>query len=410
MKIDTTGYVGVQAGSVASANAVILRGLLAREHKIRFFTKPSFVDPRAIELTPQEAANMNVLDCTNWWTDGLRQLTTKLPVVNRVTGWVDVGTYNRGLVKRMTSSNSRSDECDLILWMGDYVRGRVAGLPTVGYLQGPPATDARSIDKHQTLITRLAGRSFYLKLQAYGAWRMGWGYPDLSLSDHLIVGSQWSRSDLINERRCDPNRVHAIPYPIDLEQFRPHDHSRVTTGPLKLLWLGRFVPRKRLDLFLDGLELAIRGGCDVEAIVIGSSGFVPNYEQLLQEFTFPEKLRHLASINRRDVPSVLADVDVLAQPSDDENFGSSVAEALACGVPTIVGATNGTGDYICARSLRLENDHPDTMAAAIVAMAEAKKRGALLDPEPSRATAKKYFDPSYVVDQLEAILALAASK
>ncbi|WP_197452209.1 glycosyltransferase family 4 protein [Rosistilla carotiformis] len=328
-------------------------------------------------------------------------------MIHRVTGWFDVGTYNHGLVNRMQSSSRQGEGSNLSLWMGDFVRGRVVGVPSVGYLQGPPATDARSIARHRDLIIRLAGWGCYLKLRAYAAWRMGVGYPDLSLSDYLIVGSQWSRSDLIIGQRCDPDRVYAIPYPIDLAQFQPSERARETTGRLKLLWLGRFVPRKRLDLFLDGLELAIRGGCDVEALVIGRSGFVPNYEQLLDAFPFPDRLRHRPSIPRSEVPGVLTEVDVMAQPSDDENFGSSVAEALACGVPTIVGATNGTGDYICPRSIRLADDKPETMAAAIVAMADAKKRGELVDPGPSRGVAELHFDPEKVTDQLEAVLKLA---
>lgn len=407
MKIAATGFVGVHSGSVASANAVLLRGLLARNNHVHFFTKPSFVDPREIELSPTELANMSLVDCTNRRTNLFREATQRMPAVNLITGWADVSAYNRGLVDRMRRSHASADASDIVLWMGDYVRGRVAGVPSVGYLQGPPATDARSIQQRRSLITRLAGRTCYLKLRAYAAWRMGLGYPNLSHCDQVIVGSQWSRSDLIDGKRCHPDRVHAIPYPIDLDQFRPGSGRRETAGPLRLLWLGRFVPRKRLDLFLDGMAMAIGDGCDVEALVVGSSGFVPNYERLIDEFPFLERLKHLSSVPRNEVPRVLADVDVMCQPSDNENFGSSVAESLACGVPTIVGATNGTGDYICDRSIRLADDQPETMAAAIVAMADAKKRGELADPGPSRAAAEKHFDPEKVIDQLEAVLKLA---
>jgi hypothetical protein len=48
MRIDATGFVGDQAGSVASANAVILRELLSRNHKIRFFTKKPLIYPSLI--------------------------------------------------------------------------------------------------------------------------------------------------------------------------------------------------------------------------------------------------------------------------------------------------------------------------------------------------------------------------
>ena len=409
MRIDATGFVSAQSGSVASANAVIVRKLLAQDNQIRFFTKPSFVDPRKIDLTDEEARRLSVIDCTNQRTNALRAATCRVPLLNRFTGWADVRTYNKSLIARMRSKNVDSDRGDVTLWLGDYARGRVQGLPSISYLQGPPATDARSILRHRELIIRLAGRACYLKLRAYAAWRMGAGYPDLSLSDELIVGSEWSRSDLIDGRNYDPHRVHAIPYPIDLAQFHPSNCPRESTGPLRLMWLGRFVPRKRLDLFLNGLEMAIRGGCDVTALVIGSSGFVPNYERLLYEFPFRERLTHLAQVPRNDVPELMSKVDVMVQPSDDENFGSSVAEALACGIPVIVGATNGTGDYICQRSIRLVNDHPESLAEAIVKMAKKKADGEFRDCQPSREVAEQQFDIEIIAKKLTGILEAAST-
>jgi len=213
---------------------------------------------------------------------------------------------------------------------------------------------------------------------------------------------------LVNHYGRDPNRTHTIPYCFDLNAFRTpaqKEHS----GPLRLLWLGRFAPRKRLDLMLDGMRLAIEGGCDVTACIVGRSGFVPNYERLIQEFPFPERIEHRPSVPRAEVPELINVSDVMCQPSDDEDFGSSVAEALACGVPAIVGATNGTGDYICERSIRLIDDRPETMAAAIVSMAQAKKGGDLIDPGPSRHAAEKHFDAETATDKLEAILRLAIS-
>jgi glycosyltransferase involved in cell wall biosynthesis len=107
---------------------------------------------------------------------------------------------------------------------------------------------------------------------------------------------------------------------------------------------------------------------------------------------------------------MLAEVDVMAQPSDDEDFGHSVAEALACGVPAIVGATNGTGDYVCARSIRLADDRPETFASAVVRLAEAKRAGQLEDRAPSRRVAEYWFEPERIGSELESVLRRAAQR
>ena len=400
-RIAVTGFVSDEAGSVASANGVLLRELLKRGTAIDFFSKPSFVDPRPAVAGCFGAGRLRFIDCTNRFGDAFRRLGSLGPF-GRVCGWVDSSTYHRGLVRAMR----RATTADIDLWLGDWARGR-GDRPVVSFVQGPPGTDARSVQKHRYLIERIAGRSTYLKLATFARWRLNAGLPVFDHSDHIILGSDWSVQDMIAEQGLPSNRLHALPYPIDLEAFQPSPVPRDPTERLRLLWLGRFVPRKRLDLFLDGLTEAIRQGCDVEAWVIGRSGFVPNYELLLSEFPYPERLKHWSSIPRAEIPSVMSNVDVVVQPSDDENFGSSVAESLACGVPVIVGRTNGTSDYLCERSVRLADDHPNTLAKAIYHFAAMKKSVALTDRLPSRFVAEKHFNPVAIAARLHMLLELA---
>jgi glycosyltransferase involved in cell wall biosynthesis len=401
LSILATGFVASGSGSVASANAVLLRHLLMRNYRVDFFTKPSFVDPRPTVADLPQCENLRLVDCTNTNADSLRRWLSPQGrgVWGQLWGQVDAASYNRGLVRRMR----RQGGGDLDFWFGDWARGR-GRRPVVSLVQGPPGSDARSLDRHAELIQRLAGKAAWYQLVAYARYRLSIGLPPFQHTDQVIVGSEWSRQQLIQRYKFDSCRTHALPYPIDLQAFYPATERRPSQARLRVLWLGRFVPRKRLDLFLDGLALAIKEGCDVEAWVVGQSGFVPNYERLLHEFSYPERLQHWPSVPRDKVPSMIADVDVMAQPSDDEDFGSSVAEALSCGVPAIVGASNGTGDYLCGRSIRLVDDRPETFAEAIMQMAKAKRTGDLADPNPSRQTAERWFAPERVVDRLEAIL------
>ena len=56
MKIAVTGFVSENAGSVASANAVILNELLGLGLYVAFSSKSSFVDPRlSVCGNPKEA-------------------------------------------------------------------------------------------------------------------------------------------------------------------------------------------------------------------------------------------------------------------------------------------------------------------------------------------------------------------
>lgn len=409
-----TGYVSTSSGSVAGANALLLCELLRRGHRVGFHSKAHFVDPRPAAAQCNGAANLRFLDCRNGipdvvkrWTDGGTGLARRL--LRQPAGFVDDRSYRRHLARAIDryARDASSDPVDVALWLGTWAERRPKGLPTVSFVQGPPGTDARSVERHRETIVRLGGRTQYLMLRAYAGWRLAGGLPPVHDSDHLIVGSAWSRQMMAQQFGFRAERVHVVPYPVDLEMFRPPALPRSRSGPLRVLWLGRFVPRKRLDLFLAGLAEAIRHGINAEVIVVGSSAFVPNFEWLLGEFPYPARLRHIPELPRHLVPELMSTCDVLAQPSDEENFGSSVAEALACGMPVVVGRTNGTSDYVCERSIHLADDRIATFAEAIARLDTAKREGLLADPTPSRKAAECHFAPSTVTKQLEDVLHLA---
>jgi glycosyltransferase involved in cell wall biosynthesis len=142
------------------------------------------------------------------------------------------------------------------------------------------------------------------------------------------------------------------------------------------------------------------GGSTGGATIVGGTGFVPGYEKLIESFPFPDRLSWIKSMPRTEVPELLRQNDVLAQPSDEENFGSSVAEAQACGLPVIVGRTNGNADYLCPRDIHLADDRPQSFANALRRMAADTKQ----DTSESRALAEMHFDISRVSSQLTTIL------
>jgi glycosyltransferase involved in cell wall biosynthesis len=401
LKIAATGFVEANAGSVASANALLLKGLLARGHSVDFFSKRSFVDPRPVI---GDHVHFRFYDCTNHGPDLLRRRTQGVPLLSFLTEQLDARTYNQLLVTRIRKASQYNDGgYDVVLWLGDFAHGAVPGVPTVSFAQGPPGTDARSILRRRDEIRKLAGRPKAMQLEVLARLRVSkLGLPALRCSDHIIVGSRQSCRTLTDVYGVAADRLSALPYPIDLEFF----HSRATSPPprgkaLRVLWLGRIIPRKRLDLLLDAAALAVERGLNISLTVVGGIGFVPGYEKLIRNFRYPERLRWIPTMPRENVPNLLAEHDVLCQPSEEENFGSSVAEAQACGLPVIVGQSNGNADYLCERDVHLEDYRPQTLADAFALVSRRITVGDTLDRDCSGHLAENCFRLERVVASLE---------
>jgi glycosyltransferase involved in cell wall biosynthesis len=416
MKLACTGFISATAGSVASANALLLSKLLDRGFEIDFFSKPSFVDPRPIVGSKP---GFRFVPVNNPILNFTRERVERIPLVAVAARLADTFSYNRLLVRRI-GEEDRHRHYDLCLWLGDYARGSVAGLPTVSYAQGPPGTDARSVLARFAEIRRLAGAKQALKWRVFAQLRLSpLGRPPLYHTDQFIIGSRQSANTLVKLYSVDPRRISVLPYPIDLELFKPLSPPFQTgpalsspngpalsppNGPLRVLWLGRIVPRKRLDIFLDGASLAIKKGIDLKLTLIGPSGFIPGYELMIRSFPYPDRLTYHQRVERTKVPTLLSQHDVLAQPSEEENFGSSVAEAQACGLPVIVGHTNGNADYLSVRDIHLADDRPETFAEALAEMAQRKLAAQLDEQKVSRQAAEQNFHIEGVTRALIQIL------
>jgi len=378
---------------MAAANGLLLKSLLDSGSWIDFFSKSTFVDPRPVV---GDHPKFRFVDVRNAAADSVRHKLASVPLAGFLAARADSFTYNRLLVSKISRAHLER-KYDLCLWLGDYARGRVPFLPNCSFAQGPPGTDARSILRHAPMIKRLAGPWAAARLRLLAKIRLSRaGLPPFHHSDHIIVGSTQSRKTLADLYLI--NNTSSLPYPIDLDLFRPGIKQR-TGYAFRCLWLGRIVPRKRLDLFLDAADMLIRSGMDIELTIVGTPALVPQLAHLIEAFPHQGRLRWINFLPRNQVPSLMAESDVLIQPSEEEDFGSSVAEAQACGLPVIVGSTNGNKDYLSVRDNCLPEDSTEGLALAIRSLAN-QNTGTDEGISLSRRTAEKYFDKSTIGEQL----------
>lgn len=280
----------------------------------------------------------------------------------------------------------------------------LSGVPTVTQPQGGLASEQEAIRRLRRQIVAARGWPFYLALVA--AYR----YGDLvqrrvlRSSERIVVGSDWSRETYI-AGGFDPTRVHAVSYAVDLELFRPGEGRPTvkSTGPL-IVAVGRLDPRKRLDLLLEAFRLVLRGRPDATLRIVGQPGYTPKHLSSIERFSPRDRVRYEPQIPREQVPRVLQGATVLVQTSENENWGASVAEALACGTPVVVGPSNGTAQYVDPTSQIFASYTPEAVASATLKAIRTRERHPEDVRKSTRAAAEKWFSPPAVADRTIEIL------
>ena len=148
-------------------------------------------------------------------------------------------------------------------------------------------------------------------------------------------------------------RIFRAPHCVDNAWFaqqaqKAHEDGTVTQlretysgdGRPVLLFVGKFIPKKRPLDFVEGVALLERGGFPVTGVCVGSGPLEAEARALAKEL---DCAVHFSGFqNQGALPAYYAMADALVLPSDGtETWGLVVNEALACGTPAIVSEAAG---------------------------------------------------------------------
>jgi glycosyltransferase involved in cell wall biosynthesis len=398
MRFAALGFVSDSAGSSAGAMTLMLRTLLELGHAVHFFGIPGFSEAPSLAELPRYRYTALRLNAVERGWEPVRRVSNPLP--GAAYGQFAHLAYQREAIRRIESA-SRTDPFDVVL-CADTLALWPTKLPLLSWPQSAPQTEwaalrspaiRRPVRNGTGVVQHASVEVFYAFrwLQARVAWRA---------SDMILCGSRWSL-EAWQRFGVPSTRVRTLPYPLDLGPFTelpPRKHSR----HVSFLWLGRAVPRKRFDLFLAAFERLARERSDVSALVVGNLAPDPLAERALAESSARDRIERRQAVPRAEIPDVLAEADVLVQPSESENFGFSLAEALAAGRPVVAGPTNGTGDYAGSALFRFSAYVPDAIASAMARAADA----VLNDPErvarEARSAARE-LDSRRIAEQFVAL-------
>lgn len=202
------------------------------------------------------------------------------------------------------------------------------------------------------------------------------------------------------EEGVAPKRIFTIPNMVRLPSMpdRPSYRAPVVVGSM-----GRFVPKKAYDLFIEALALLKARGVPFTA-VLGGDGEQSRALKLLVED------RQLT--NQMQMPGWVEDkakffnaIDIFVLPSHHEPFGIVLLEAMAYGVPVITTDAEGPREIVHhgADGLLVPRGNAKALADAMAALIEDPAFAAKL-ARGARALVDSDYGPGALASRLKAAL------
>jgi glycosyltransferase involved in cell wall biosynthesis len=194
---------------------------------------------------------------------------------------------------------------------------------------------------------------------------------------------------------------------VEHEVFVPPP-ARPVAGALRLLFVGRLIPYKGVELLLRAVAIAALR-CSIKLDVVGAAD--PVYKDFLlrltQELRLGSSVDFLEPVPRDQLPSLYQRADVFCFPTLCDTYGIALLEAMSCGCAVLVSDVAGAGEIVNGENgLKVRMDTPDEYireyAEKIVALARNHELRASLGEEARRFVLREH-DWSRIGEQVLAI-------
>ena len=157
-------------------------------------------------------------------------------------------------------------------------------------------------------------------------------------AERILAVSEYTRQLIMKKYSLPPERVRAVPYPIDADFFVPAPASVATAAHAAapyLLFMGRLEDeRKNIPLALKAFARVRAQHPDLRLKLVGGT-LTPAAAALIQDMHLEGAVDVMPRVPRQDMKSLYQGAALFLVPSFQEGFCIVALEALACGVPVV---------------------------------------------------------------------------
>lgn len=207
------------------------------------------------------------------------------------------------------------------------------------------------------------------------ALRAGLSFPRTFIFPHVIDIADW--------QKLPPRRVF-------------EEHFPQVKGREVILFVGRINWVKNLDQLIMAFRLLKSNHPKAMLVLAGpdNDGYQKRLIDQAQTIGVGEDLLFTGMLNRESLKNAYSRADVFVLISKKENFGLALAEALACGIPSVISEGVDIGSSLKNQGcLCVVKPDIREIASALQAMLERSKHVGLPDPEAQALAEREWGRP-----------------
>jgi glycosyltransferase involved in cell wall biosynthesis len=161
--------------------------------------------------------------------------------------------------------------------------------------------------------------------------------------DKITCVSSFTRSKIVGIGLTE-RMITIINNPVDTSLFTID--NQVIKGN-RIAFVGRLDENKGIIRCLHAFKKLITKYHDLKLLIMGDGNQRKLVEEMLSyDPELSSRVEMLGFLEKKNIAQLLPSCLFLVAPSIIESFGIAVAEAMACGLPVIVGKNNGTSDFV----------------------------------------------------------------
>jgi glycosyltransferase involved in cell wall biosynthesis len=179
-------------------------------------------------------------------------------------------------------------------------------------------------------------------------------------ADRILVGSEWTRGDLVDRYNVPQEKVVVTPYGVD-----PHFG---TGGPTRntapyLLVVGALQPRKDPVRALEALALL---DSDLRLVFAGpGKGSVTDVRDGVRRLRLGPRVEVAGYVDKAELASLYRGAACLVFPSLYEGFGLPMVEAMASGTPVVATTAGALPEVAGEAAILVEPGNAEALAAGV---------------------------------------------